>query len=254
MTPDPIKFIKQVRMPYGKHFNNKYGRVGRLGDKGTFQVKLQEPGHIMAAIVYTLRNPVHHAVMETPFAYPFSSANCYFRSVLGKDNSQYDSHQDVFIRRKLPRRASIEKDYRIDSDGFILRESVIQTHIIERMFSTPHSFAFHMMKRNSESVVEQQKAEGLTPLTLETIEKGLSSSKEGLEQIVERMRQNEISRFKRPRFNDFELCEYIDSEIVPSFRAESIYHIPFSTRSSIGNDLYRKFNLPINQLSRCLIL
>ena len=79
MTDSLSKFVQYLRGSYTKSFNAKYCRNGRLGEKGYFSLELSGVRHLLAAISYVLRNPVHHRVAVNPFNYPFSSVCLYYK-------------------------------------------------------------------------------------------------------------------------------------------------------------------------------
>ena len=67
-TEDPEGLMYNFRMPYSKLFNNKYDRKGKLGEKHHFQMEKGGVNPKIAAVCYTLRNPVHHGVVPIPYA------------------------------------------------------------------------------------------------------------------------------------------------------------------------------------------
>ena len=72
-TNSSKKLIRAFRYAYTRYFNAKYDRRGSLGDHGFFQMKIEGLYHLLTAIAYILRNPMHHGVTGTPFGYPYSS-------------------------------------------------------------------------------------------------------------------------------------------------------------------------------------
>ena len=87
-TENPYEMIERAWLLYTRYFNNKYRRQGRLGEKTPFVLELEGLHHILAAICYILRNPLHHGLSLTPFGYAHSSANTYFSKELGKFNHE----------------------------------------------------------------------------------------------------------------------------------------------------------------------
>ena len=74
-TENPKDFMYNMRQPYSKYFNHKYGRSGILGEDKHFQIEISGLHHHLAAMSYTLRNALHHGIAPIPYAYPHSSAN-----------------------------------------------------------------------------------------------------------------------------------------------------------------------------------
>ena len=83
-TVNPKNFMYAFRQPYSKYFNYKYHRQGKLGEMTHFTMEVVGYNHMLAAASYALRNPVHHGVSPTPYAYHHSSANAIFRAEMGK--------------------------------------------------------------------------------------------------------------------------------------------------------------------------
>lgn len=79
-------FVKNLRCQYTGYFSSRYGRArhNRLGEKNFFCLDVFGISHIQSALSYVLRNPVHHGVTSTPFAYPFSSVNDLFPMEMGR--------------------------------------------------------------------------------------------------------------------------------------------------------------------------
>ena len=64
--PDTLMYL--FRMPYIKWFNHKYQRKGTIGEKCHFKMEVTGLHHLLAAMSYTLRNPVHHGIAPIPYA------------------------------------------------------------------------------------------------------------------------------------------------------------------------------------------
>ena len=84
--------------------NRKYGRPKycRLGEKNYFELDVFGNAHIQSALSYVLRNPLHHGVSVTPFAYPYSNVNDFFPVEMGKVERLHLSNvrqTKLFLRR-----------------------------------------------------------------------------------------------------------------------------------------------------------
>ena len=72
-TNKPQHLASNLRMPYTRYLNRKYGREGRLGQKYTFVLKISGDVHQMILQNYILRNGLHHCAAATAFGYEFCS-------------------------------------------------------------------------------------------------------------------------------------------------------------------------------------
>ena len=64
---DNIKaLIKAFRYSYTRYFNSKYRRRGKLGERDFFKLEIHGLHHLLTAIAYILRNPLHHGICDTP--------------------------------------------------------------------------------------------------------------------------------------------------------------------------------------------
>ena len=149
-------------------------RKGTLGGRPNI-VEIEGFYHWMTAVCYVLRNPVHHGVAPTPFAYRHSSANAIFRNETGK------GVHGILLSRKsyykyLPKGAKCPQGYMMDSSGLILRESVLDLSDIEHRFATPRSFLFYMNRLSSEEWRREQDDDRIdaVPITLELLERNVS--------------------------------------------------------------------------------
>ena len=83
-SANPDDFMHRFRLSYSMYFNRKYHRSGKLGEKNHFTMEVVGYNHILAAMSYVLRNPLHHGVAPIPYAYPYSSVNAIFMKEMGK--------------------------------------------------------------------------------------------------------------------------------------------------------------------------
>lgn len=276
------ELVRLERMSYNKYFNNKYFRKGPLGEPGFFSMEIDGVCHFLAAIVYTVRNSVHHGVTKTPFMYPYCSANCFFRKELGKSSihaSQGYERQGLTvdqllptekIKDYLPRRAEYKKGWHMTTEGVFLRESVIETKLVETNFVTPQAFLYMMSRRSSEEWRREQEerdhnAKGA--ITLEKIEdhsfsyinrghtqNNKTEEERDAEKQLSRMLENEKGHFSPPQITDLTICEIIDNQYVPKFKKGSVYCLSRQEKESIANDVYKKYHPRLSQIRRCLAM
>ena len=118
-TRCPGELIRTARESYTKQFNHKYLRDGPLGERDFFLQEISGERHFLAALSYVLKNPPHHGVADTPFAYPYSSANAFFRTSLGKAEVP-DMLPPGQIPQFLPRRAAFDPSWKMLPGGVFL--------------------------------------------------------------------------------------------------------------------------------------
>ena len=248
-TSTPEMLVSRQRYSYSRYFSNKYGRRGRFGERTPCIVELEGVYHLLTAISYVLRNPLHHGVTSTPFGYPFSSIGVYFKEEL---HGHYlpETIPDERAYRYLPYRHSIPEGYHMDKRGMILRETVIDIADVEHNFATPRSFLFYMNRLSNEEWIKEQRKDGnnVSPITLDIIEHRASSHD------ISQMLINEHGRSNYNVMSDLQLCKFIDTEIVINYGKTSVYALSRNEKNEIANMLYRKYRLPEAQIKRCLAM
>lgn len=246
-TDDIRELCYHYRAAYSRYFNRKYSRRGSLGEAVPFLIDIVGVYHRLAALSYVLRNPLHHGVTPTPFAYPHNSANAIFRAELGKLPVS-----DLLPRRKyyhtLPDKAEIPQNYKMDRNGLILRESVIDVQQVEYIYGTPRNFLFYMNRISGEEWEKEQLKDGASALRLDEIESGIRM------QEVSAMLKNEYGRGDYRAMTDIQLCELIDNEILPQYSVRSVYLLDEKTKHKIANELWQKYRLQKEKIVRCLAM
>lgn len=255
-TENPKELIRTSRSSYTKQFNIKYERTGPLGEKGYFLAVLEGTQHQVTAVTYVNRNAVHHGIAPTPFAYPFCSANAFFRKELGKDYTPDILLSFEQIKAALPRRATFDPSWKMGLEGVFLRESVLETALVENLYVTPQAFNYMMSRKSAADWYKEQERDGngLPPITLEGMEQLYLDRADSREQTIMEMLQNEKARFSPSRMTDLLLCEIIDQEYVPRYGKRSVYHLTIREKNAIANHLYKQYHLSEKQIRRCLVL
>ena len=255
LTSSPRELVHNHRTSYTMYFNNKYGRSGPLGERGFFMQEIEGIRHQIAALSYVLKNPVHHGIAVTPFAYPFCSANAYFRKELGKDitPSLLTTEQ---IRKVLPRRAEFDITWKMGVDGVFLRESVIETALVEGLYATPQAFNYMLSRKSGEDWIKEQDADAVIfpPVTLETVESAVLAKDHERENSILDMLRNEKSRYGFHKMTDLRLCGIIDAALRSGKAPRTIYQINRQEKNTLANDLYRRFHCGKDQIRRCMAL
>lgn len=248
-TEDPKEFMYNMRQPYSKYFNQKYGRNGALGEKEHFQLEIRGLHHHLAAMSYILRNPLHHGIAPIPYAYPHSSVNVIFQHEMGKSNT------DILIPEKsyykhIGRRAAYPDTYKMNDKGMFLRESVLDIVQVENMFATPRSFDYYMGRKTSEDWHKEQSKDNIDnpPVKLEAIEYGVNSHS------LERMLINENGRCDYRKMSDIDVCTVVDHQILPSIGRSSVYQLTSKEKEGIAEILFKTYHIGSDMIRRCLVM
>ena len=264
----PRETMRRSRNAYGRYFNTHYRRRGRLGEKHYFLLEVEGLYHTMAALNYVNRQGLHHGLATTPFDYPHGSANVVFRKELGK-TAPVALLPDSLRYRYLPSNIIVPSRYRMNDAGLLLREDILDTAYIEELYISPRSFLYQMTRTSEdERTLQDQKEENDTPpVTLEAIESGVPDFD------ASSCGNNLYGKVNRSRMTDIELCQLIDTVLVPRLYnnsdKDSIYDVPLSRRIQLYERLskenqtarYQKAPSIFNgkfvtdaQLQRCLCL
>lgn len=246
-TQEPAMLIHDFRYPYARYFNNKYRRSGRLGERNAFILELDGLYHHLSALSYVLRNPVHHGIAPTPFAYPHSSACAFFKDALGRNTPELMLHPRYY-NQFLPSRAEYPETYKMNASGVFVRESVLDIPDVEHLFSSPRAYQYYMNRLSGEEWKREQEKDsnGQPPVTLSSIEHGVGLN------ALDIMLSNENGRGDYNAMTDIRLCEFIDQELLPRYCKESVYLLSRTEKEKLGNYLCSKYRLSRGQVARCI--
>jgi hypothetical protein len=242
-------FIKAFRYSYSRYFNSKYHRRGRLGEKLFFQQEVNGLHHLLTVIAYILRNPLHHGVCKTPFEYEFSSVHAPFGKELGLHFR--DTEQGGKIPYwQMPSRHKMPPHVKIDSNGHLLSESIVDTADLEHQFSTARSYLYFMNRLSGEAWEKEQLQDntGNPPIRVENIEQGVRCGS------IQQMLANETGRNRVLNIDDIKLCTIIDEYIDKTYKGETVYTLPVSKSIKIAESLRGKHHLSREQIIRCMAL
>lgn len=248
-TEDPERFMMKFRYAYNKYFNAKYHRRGRLGEEQFFKIQLEGLYHLLTAIAYVLRNPVHHGICATPFGYEFSSIRGIFRKEFG-----WQTAEGILPRKSayqfIPSRSVLPERYQMSSEGMILPETVIDAQDIEHQFSTARSFLYYMNRLSGEEWIREQQQDQteLPAITLESIEEGVRFHD------LNTMLRNEHGRANYSAMTDIMLCHEIDNTILPGYGVSSVYQLSIGQRENMVGLLRRRYGVSVTQAKRCLAI
>ena len=246
-TKDVHSFIKRWRYMYTRYFNRKYHRVGTLG--GTpFLLELKGLFHILTAIAYVLRNPMHHGVSATPFGYRYSSVNAVFKKEMGRQTVRCLPAKSMY--RHLPESSVPPTGWLMDETGLFLPECLIDVEDVEHMFSTARSYLYYMNRLSSKRWEEEQAEDGggMAPVTIYEIEHGVSLND------MKTMLNNEFGRANYNAMSDTELCGIIDDLCHQLHGVTSVYQLDMDTRLQWVGQLVRSHHVTVAQAFRCLAI
>jgi len=144
-------FVSIFRNSYTRHFNKKYRRVGRLGETGYYCIKLIGTQHIVAAISYVLRNPVHHGVVKSPYEYEFSSSSCYFNKFFARKIVYEPCKISINALDKsglLSKKsfAKIKMNCRLNQEGKIYYLDFLDVPFVENQYISGRRFCYYMTR------------------------------------------------------------------------------------------------------------
>lgn len=248
-TDDPEKLMMKFRFAYNKYFNAKYSRKGKLGEDNFFKIELIGLYHLLTAIAYVLRNPVHHGVCATPFGYEFSSIRGIFRKEFGWDTSE-NALDRKSAYRFIPSRSVLPERFQMNHEGMILSETVIDAQDVEHQFSTARSFIYYMNRLSGEEWIREQLQDhnNLPAITLESIEEGIRL------QDINTMLRNEHGRTNYTAMTDIMLCQEIDNIILPRYGSSSVYRLNIDQQTNLVELIKRKYCVSGSQAKRCLAI
>lgn len=255
-TDCPEEVIRRTRYAHARFFNTKYKRRGSLGERRPFSLEVEGFHHTVAALNYVNRQGLHHGLSQTPFGYRHCSAGVFFQQDFGHRQPVALIPADQRYKY-LPKGINIPTEYRMDTNGLLLREDVIDTAQVESFYATPRNYLYQMNKIGDEmSVKEQQQEESTTPIiTMAIMEPGYSPEEIG------RLLQNEKGRYDPHMITDLELCAVIDDACLPKyFKGVTLYELSRQQRIWLCNLLWknlwprRRKRTTEAQLKRCLWL
>lgn len=280
---DASDFIKDVRRQYTRYIDLKYERPKymRFGEKGYFKLDVFGNNHIQSALSYVLRNPLHHGVTGTPFAYPYSSINDIFPVEMGKwerphmindktiainkrkNGTWYKSEYSTtritghFLESRqkmksfLPRDTEWPDEWKMSKEGVFSRLSFEDLKQTELLFVTPGGFQYCMFRKSDENwlIEQEQDSNGQPPIDLSRIEPFSN------EHMVNTFKANEkAGTFKSNRLCDFDVCHIVDSNIVKAFGQNSVYALSENQKQETIRLLMTELHIPQHQALRCVPL
>ena len=248
-TREPQRYAAALRMSYSKYFNRKYDRKGRLGEKYTFQLKIEGHVHQMVFQSYILRNGLHHGASATALGYPYCSVRDMFVEDVGLVSETPFPLSRVDMQTFLPRHAEFPDEYQMNEHGVFTRRSFMEIRRAEHYYGSPRNFLYQMNRLTDDSWSREQLNDGTgAPITIGDIERSDEKS-------ITQMLKNESGRyFSRTRMQDMDVCRLIDRELLLSYGVPSVYLLTDSQKKQIARLLFNEYHLPEQQIRRCVVL
>ena len=248
-TSAPEKLMRLARVSYTKHFNSTYHRKGSLGERDFFSLEIEGLHHLIAAISYVNRNPIHHGVTATPFGYPFSSVNAVFRKDLGRSGGN-ELLQKKSYHNFTGRNTKIPDRFLMDCRGMILRDCIMDIRQVELIYVTAKGYLYYMNRPTDERWKKEQEEDnnGFPTITPELIEQNTFLT------VNSKLLTYEKGRADYKRLSDIELCEEIDSIVISHFKQPSIYMLSYSQRHELYHMIRELYQVSEQQAIRCVAL
>lgn len=245
---EPQRYAAALRMSYTKYFNYKYDRKGRMGEKYTFQLKIEGHVHQMVFQSYILRNGLHHGASATALGYPYCSVRDLFMEDIGLVSERPVNMSRVDMLSRLPRHAEFPDEYQMNEHGVFTRRSFMEIRRAEQYYGSPRNYLYQMNRLTDESWSREQLSDGTgAPLTINDIERADEKS-------IAQMLKNESGRcYSRTRMQDLDVCRLIDKDLLPSYGVTSVYLLTESQKRQIARLLNNEYHLPEHQIRRCLV-
>lgn len=283
-------FISALRKKMTRHFYEKYDRKksGRLGERSYFSLRVSGNCHMISACSYVLRNPMHHGVSVTPFAYPYSSVNDLFPIELGKTDRPYSGSSVVptyrinmqgkwtkknrtdnsvntagnlilppqyspivgksVIKHFLPRDTEFPDEWVMSPQGVFLRPCFEELRQTEMLFVTASAFEYNMFRKTDEKWLHEQNLDRNGQSLVRLNDIEPLNSDRDIEKYLD----NERNKTYRKCINDFDVCRIIDHDILPEFHHKSIYQLTDTERLKVRQILINEIHVPDFQVSRCI--
>ena len=244
---DIHSFIYRFWRSYTRYYNSKYHRKGTLGDT-PFVVEIDGFYHWLTAICYVMRNPVHHGVSSTPFAYRHCSANSIFKKETGQSEG-VDCLPRKSYYKFLPKGVCCPQEYLMDSTGMIKRETVLDLADIEHRFVSPRSFIYYMNRLSGEEWKREQDKDNnnVQLITLESIECNATS------QTLSEMLNHEHGRSNYRGMTDIELCTIVDRDMLSVYGKKSVYELTETEKRMLFKCICSDYVILPHRIRRCLV-
>ena len=236
MTDDFRQFFRSLKISYSNYYRHKYGVS--LPKASGFKQEATGNLHIVTLLAYVLRNPVHHGLVGHPFAYPYSSAGCYF----SYNGTLYSIGHAPVIKRIT---TVVPDEFNSDREGMIDPMAFVDYRMVETLFTSSGRFMYFMSRYSGPKWEKEQKNENASakPITIRTVEgKGID---------LGNCMQHEKGHGKL-LVPDQLLCEWIDGNVVPRYSCTNFAQLDQRQREKTAGALRSRWKVSEEQAERCL--
>lgn len=236
MADDAGRFLKSLRTGYSNYFRQKY-----KSGLPKVSCKVQETFgnlHIVTVLSYILRNPVHHGIVGHPFAYPYSSASCYF--------AYPDMLYSMGNAPALMRSGTVVPDgYGSDGEGMFNPRLIVDVRMTENLFVSSGRFMYFMSRYSGPKWEHEQTEDraSVEPVTLVSVE--------GEEADTDMFLKYERGH-GRLLVPDQILCEWVEKETAERFGKESFAMLDWKERQALSDTMRYRWKVSEEQAVRCL--
>lgn len=282
-------FVNSLRKRYTCYFNRKYRRSkhNRFGERGFFWKVIYGNAHMQTAMSYVLRNPWHHGVSATPFAYQFSSVNDMFSKELGKMERPMTDNPMITVAKKrtngtwkcesirrkdgfagniwcpsnttlitsrqematfLPRYSEWPDDWVMSGNHVFLRPCFEELKLAESLYVTPGAFEYCMFRKTDDKMKVEQNLDNNGLPPIELSDIEPDANDEAVSGYL----NNERAGTFRAVQSDFDVCRMIDTQIVPSFGKHTLYELNDTQIAKICSVLEHDLHVHPFRALRCL--
>lgn len=238
MADDFEQFFRSLKVSYSNYYFHKYGVS--LPRTSCFVQEAVGNLHIVTLIAYILRNPVHHGIVGHPFAYPYSSAGCYF----SYNGSLYSIGHAPVIKRVT---TTAPNEYKSNSDreGMIDPITFVDFRMTETLFTSSGRLMYFLSRYSGPKWEQEQSKEdsSVKPITLQSVERHGTD--------IEACMKNEKGHSSL-LIPDQLLCEWIDGKAVPHYGLTNFAQLDWEQRTEIAKALRSRWKVSEEQAERCL--
>ena len=183
---------------------------------------------------------MHHGIVGHPFAYPYSSAGCYF----SYSGSLYSIGHAPVIKRVT---TTAPNEYKSNSDreGMIDPMTFVDFRMTETLFTSSGRLMYFLSRYSGPKWEQEQSKEdsSVKPITLQSVER------QGIDIGACLKNEKGHSSLLIP---DQLLCEWIDGKAVPHYGLASFAQLDWEQRTEIAKVLRSRWKVSEEQAERCL--
>lgn len=141
-------FIRLYKCYIARYLRLKYGDVKFLRRIKTSVALIDDADEgLKKLIAYVLNNPVKAGINCVPQGYEWSSARCYFNSTdFSRDTACLNDYGVRKLRSILHTHKKLPAGWRINTSGYIIPQSFVDSMAVENLFVRSRSFEFFLSR------------------------------------------------------------------------------------------------------------